>query len=75
MESEYMSMAKATRQAHWFGTGLQELGIHIPIQLYADNTAAISLARNLVLSNRSRHIDILYHFVRDSVINKKISLD
>ena len=75
MESEYMSMAKAARQAHWYRTGLHELGITIPIKLYADNTAAISLARNPVLSDRSRHIDISYHFVRESVINKKIDLD
>ena len=68
-------MAKAARQALWYGTGLHEFGISIPIKIYADNTAAISLARIPVLSDRSRHIDISYDFVRESVINKTIDLD
>ena len=68
-------MAKAARQALWYATGLKEFDIKIPIMMYADNTAAIDLCRNPVLSDRSRHIDISYHFVRESVINKRFDLD
>ena len=40
-----------------------------------NNTAAISLASIPVLPNHSRHIDISYHFVKESVINTNIHLD
>src|SRR5690606_206511 len=59
----------------WYATGLKESDIKIPIMMYADNTAAIDLCRNPVLSDRSRHIDISYHFVRESVMNKRFDLD
>ena len=38
----------------------------IPI-LLSDNKAAIALAKNDVLHNRSKHIDIKHHFIREQL--------
>jgi hypothetical protein len=36
---------------------------HVP--LLCDSTSGISLAKNLVLHSRSKHIDVRFHFLRD----------
>lgn len=43
--------------------------------LYSDNQAALAIAQNPVHHQRSKHIDIRYHFVRDTVQNDKIVID
>lgn len=40
---------------------------HRPVVLYIDNKCAIDLAKNPVFHDRSKHIDIHYHFIRECV--------
>jgi len=68
-------MAKAARQAIWYSHGLHELGHSIPITMRCDNTSSIAVAKNPILSERSKHIDICYHFIRESVLTEKFELD
>jgi len=42
--------------------------------LFSDNRAAIAMATNDVHHNRSKHIDIRHHFIRDEVANGNIIL-
>ena len=44
-----------------------ELEIEYPIMIRVDNIGAIYLANNQVLSNRTKHIGVRYHFVRDYI--------
>ena len=46
-----------------------------PVSLKVDNKSAISLAKNPVFHERSKHIELKYHFVRDCVEEKKIELE
>ena len=69
-EAEYIALALTARQMIWYKNGLSELLIpSVPRALRCDNTAAIKLAENPVLSDRSRHIDIQYHFTRERLLN------
>lgn len=70
-----MSAAKAARQAIWYTQGIHELGLTLPITLKCDNTSAIAVAKNPILSERSKHIGICYHFVRESVLQQKFALE
>jgi histone deacetylase 1/2 len=45
---------------------------HVPLQ--CDNISAISLAKNPVLHYKTKHIEVRYHFLRDSVEKGKIAL-
>jgi hypothetical protein len=45
------------------------------VVLKVDNKSAISLAKNPVFHDRSKHIDLKYHFIRDTVETKKIELE
>lgn len=38
-----------------------------PATLYINNKYAISLCKNHVLHDRSKHIDLRYHFIRDCI--------
>jgi len=49
--------------------------IDVPIKIYVDNVSAINLAKNPVFHQRSKHIDIRYHFLRDQVEKNMIKLE
>ena len=74
-EAEYMSESAAIKEALWLKTLLTDLGYTITtINLKADNQAAIKLMHNPIVSQRSKHIDIAYHFARQRVIDGTITL-
>ena len=43
--------------------------------ILCDNQSGICLSKNLVFHNRSKHIDIRYHFIRDMVQRGAVRLD
>ena len=44
------------------------------IELKRDNQSAIVFANNLVFYNKSKHIDIIYHYIRDKILAERINL-
>lgn len=44
------------------------------IKVFNDNQGALKLSANNVFHNRTKHIDVRYHFCRDCVNNKIVSL-
>ena len=45
-----------------------------PTPIYGDNQGSLDLVRNPVKHNKSKHIDIKYHFIRDLYTTNKIDL-
>jgi hypothetical protein len=39
-----------------------------------DNSSVIALAKNLVFHERSKHIDIRFHYLRDCIANKEVEV-
>jgi hypothetical protein len=75
-EAEYMASAAAASQAVWLCRVLEEVtrvNILVPI-IRMDNTAAIALAKNPVLQDRSKHINVKFHFIRKCVERGDIAL-
>lgn len=62
-------MASAVCELTWLFHLLQELHIPVPtpILLYCDNTSAIHIAGNPVLHERTKHIELDIHLVRDNL--------
>jgi hypothetical protein len=56
---------------------LQELGELPagPTQMYCDNQAALKIAKNPISSARSKHIDIMHHFIRERVELGAVKID
>ena len=70
-EAEYIALTEAVKEAKFLrqlfadmtGNDQQNVVIH------DDNQGAIKLAYNPVFHQRSKHIDIRYHFIRDEIQN------
>ena len=76
-EAEYVAAAIAACQVVWLRRLLGELTdveAHPPA-LMVDNQPAIALAKNPVLHDRSKHIDVKFHFLRDYVDGGQIVID
>ena len=71
-----MASAEATRQAIWLRLLLEDLnhGLTGPLSILNDNNAAILLSKNPVNHDRSKHIDIRHHFLRDKVFDNTVEL-
>ncbi len=66
MEAEYIALASVSREMMSLRALLLEIGVKIDNALvYCDNTPALFLATNPVVTPRSKHIDIRFHFIRD----------
>jgi transposase InsO family protein len=75
-EAEYIAASNAAREIVWFDHLASELDhqFSLPVDLRMDNQGAIALAQNGLMNARNKHIDIHYHFIRDSIDNNLISL-
>ncbi|GKD89342.1 hypothetical protein Tco_1364849 [Tanacetum coccineum] len=59
----------------WMRSQLTDYGFAFhKIPLYCDNRSAIALCYNNVQHSRSKHIDILHHFIREQVENDVVEL-
>ncbi|GJY99254.1 ribonuclease H-like domain-containing protein [Tanacetum coccineum] len=68
-EAEYRGVANAVAETCWLRNLLREL--HTPLStatlVYCDNVSAVYLSSNPVQHQRTKHIEIDIHFVRDLV--------
>ena len=76
-EAECIAAASTACQGVWLSRLLADLlnkQVTAPM-LYIDNKSAIALAKNPVLHDRSKHIDIRFHFLRDCINDGKVAVD
>jgi hypothetical protein len=68
-KAEYMAASQASCEAIWLRNMLARLfGQEMPpIVIHCDNQSCIKLSENPVFNDRSKHIEIRYHFIRDWV--------
>lgn len=77
-EAELYSEAAAINETKWLRSLLQEIHMSAandpaPI-LYGDNQSTQELTRSGIKSERTKHIDIKYHFVTDEVSSGRVRL-
>lgn len=60
----------------WLRQLLRDLGLFLPqpLLILCDNQSTIKLACNLVFHGRTKHIEIDFHFIRERVVHKDLSL-
>ena len=75
-EAEYIAATSATCQAVWMSRLLGELMSNemTKAKLLVDNQSAITLSKNPVHHNQTKHIDTRYHFVWQCAENKQIEI-
>lgn len=72
-----MAISDCARHALWFRYLFQDLDINVKgvnlsfandtVELFNDNRGTVFLTKEPVINDRSKHIDIRYHFIRDHV--------
>lgn len=75
-EAKYIVAIMASCEAIWLRNLFSDLFGHVmdTTMILYDNQSGISLSKNLVFHDRSKHIDIRYHFIWDMVQQGAIRL-
>jgi ATP sulfurylase len=70
-----MAMASTISELIWIKHLLRDMNIeHVkPMQMYCDNQAARHIATNPVFHERTKHIEVDCHFVREKVLSGEIT--
>ena len=43
--------------------------------IYYDNLSSIQLAKNPIFHDRTKHIEVHYHFIRESILSSEVELE
>ncbi|GKA17298.1 retrovirus-related pol polyprotein from transposon RE2 [Tanacetum coccineum] len=68
-EAEYRSTATTSCELTWLKSLFFSLGVHgsRPMHLFCDNIAVIHIASNPVFHDRTKHIEVDCHYVREQI--------
>ncbi|RVX16304.1 Retrovirus-related Pol polyprotein from transposon RE1 [Vitis vinifera] len=74
-ESEYKAMTQATCEIIWIHQLLCEVRMKctMPVKLWCDNQAALHIATNAVYHERTKHIEVDCHFIREKIEENLVS--
>lgn len=74
-EAELIALTHAFKEALWLSSLLDEIGINSkPVTIHEDNQPCISLVHENRISQRIKHIDIKYLFIRDHIKNENLKV-
>lgn len=78
-EAEYVALSMATQEVVWLRRLFVDFGIIVDpattiTTIFEDNQGAIALSRNPKYHNRTKHIDVIFHFTRERVVSKEIDV-
>ena len=74
-EVEYCGITETVKQLHWICNLDEELGFKLgPLPLCIDNQDAIFFASNPAQEGHMKHVQIIEHFIRESVEFGEIKL-
>lgn len=77
-EAEYITLTHAAKDIIWIHKLLTDLSflhtLFLPTTLYCDNQGAIRLSTNTTFHGRTKHIDVHFHFICQTVSSGQVSL-
>ena len=67
-EAEYIALTEAVKEAKWPNGIVSELGLNQDtIPICCDSSSAIQLSKNSKYHERTKHVDIRLHFIREEI--------
>ena len=75
-ESEYIALAETCKEVIWLRGVLKEMDTkqEEATTIHTDSQSCIAMIKNQRFSNKTKHIDVRYHFIRDQMEKKTINL-
>lgn len=75
-ESEYVAITDSTKEALFFRMFIAEINYESleTVETLSDSTGAMAIAKHDKFHQRTKHIDVRYHFIREAVEDAKIKL-
>nr|GEW45968.1 hypothetical protein [Tanacetum cinerariifolium] len=74
-EAEYVAAAGCCAQVLWIKSQLADYDIlYDKVPIFCDNTSATAILNNPMLHSKTKHIDIMYHFIKDRILKRDIKL-
>jgi hypothetical protein len=74
-ESEYIAAAEASRESVWLNGLMRDLGSEQGcLTLFCDNMSAIATANSTAINERTKHIDVRHHYLRELVRGGVLSM-
>ena len=75
-EAEYVAATEAAKEALWLKGLLCELCVlQQDVIIYSDSQSVIHLSKNPFFHERSKHIQVKYHFIREMVAQGSFKLE
>ena len=78
-EAEYVALTHSSKEIIWFHKLLTNFSsifkFHLPTTLYCNNQGAIHLSKDSTFHGRTKHIDVHFHFIRQTVSHNHITLN
>ena len=73
-EAEYYAGSQAAAEVAWQRQFLEELGVRLedPVVVGTDSQSALNLISNPVYHEKTKHIGIRFHYVREQVLKKEV---
>ena len=75
-EAEFRAVAHGICEVMWIKRLLSDLRVStsLPARVYCDNKATISIAHNPVLHDRTKHVEVDKHFIKEKIDNGVICM-
>lgn len=76
-EAEYIALSEACQEVIWLKKlcGEFEINVSTSTKIFVDNQSAAKMSENQKFSNRTKHVDTKYHFIRELVGSNTIQLE
>ncbi|MBW0518240.1 hypothetical protein O181_057955 [Austropuccinia psidii MF-1] len=76
-EAEYRAQYKGCKDLLWLARLLKDLKISVPrpLQLFGDNQGAISLVKNPQVNERSKHFDLIFHWIQEKKEDRTLKVN
>ena len=73
-EAEYLALAAAVKESFWLKGLAAELGVNQRCIVVGYDSSAIALAKHQVYHERSKHIDVRLHFIREKIEDGEVEV-
>ena len=74
-EAEYMALGATVAEGLYLKRLVAEFGYIPAMQIYGDNMSSLHMVRNPSSNQKSKHIDVRHHFIRDHFASGMFQLE